>query len=48
LDRIARLYAVQPADLRAANPNINFDKLKPGDKISVPYNLIYPVPATQP
>jgi len=44
LDRIARIYAVQPSDLRAANPNINFDKLKPGDKVSVPYGLMYPIP----
>jgi len=46
LDRIARLYAVQPNDLRAANPGLNFDKLKAGDKISVPYSLLYPIPPT--
>ena len=44
LDRIARLYGVQPNDLRAANPNINFDKLKAGDRVSIPFSLIYPVP----
>ncbi|NOS69353.1 MAG: LysM peptidoglycan-binding domain-containing protein [Verrucomicrobia bacterium] len=43
-DTVARIYGVQPGDLRAANPNINFDKLKPGDIISVPLNLIYPIP----
>ncbi len=46
LDRIARLYAVQPNDLRAANPGLNFDKLKAGDKVSVPYSLLYPIPPT--
>ena len=48
LDRIARLYAVQPNDLRAANPGLNFDKLKAGDHVSVPYNLIYPAPTPPP
>jgi LysM repeat protein len=43
LDRIARIYGVQPSDLRAANPTVNFEKLKAGDKVSVPLNLIYPV-----
>jgi LysM repeat protein len=47
LDRLARIYGVQPADLRAANPNVNFDKLKAGDKVSVPYSLLYPQPAAQ-
>lgn len=46
LDRIARIYAVQPAELRAANPGINFDKLKAGDQVRVPFNLIFPVPVT--
>jgi LysM repeat protein len=44
LNRIAQIYGVQPNDLRAANPGVNFDKLKAGDKVSVPLNLIYPVP----
>ncbi|MBP9903871.1 MAG: LysM peptidoglycan-binding domain-containing protein [Verrucomicrobiota bacterium] len=43
LDRLARLYGVQPSDLRAANPGINFDKLKAGDKVSVPFSLLYPM-----
>ena len=47
LDRIARIYAVQPNDLRAANPNIDFNHLQPGDQVRVPYNLIYPVPPQQ-
>ena len=45
LDRIARIYAVQPNDLRAANPGLNFNKLKAGDKVSVPYSLLFPIPA---
>ena len=44
LDRLARLYGVQPNDLRAANPGLNFDKLKAGDKVSVPFSLLYPTP----
>ena len=49
LDRIARLYGVQPNDLRTANPGLNFDKLKAGDQISVPYSLLYPTtPPTGP
>lgn len=44
LNRIAQIYGVQPNDLRAANPNLNFDKLKAGDKVNVPFNLIYPTP----
>jgi len=42
LNRIAELYRVQPSDLRAANPNVNFDRLKAGDQVSVPLNLIFP------
>jgi hypothetical protein len=44
LNRIAEIYGVRPGDLRAANPNINFDRLRAGDQISVPYNLIFPFP----
>lgn len=44
LDRLARLYGVLPNDLRAANPGLNFDKLKAGDKVSVPFSLLYPPP----
>jgi len=40
LNRVAQLYGVMPADLRAANPGINFDKLKAGDQISVPLRLL--------
>lgn len=48
LNRIAQLYGVQPNDLRAANPNLNFDKLKAGDQVKVPFNLIYPTPPEPP
>lgn len=48
LDFIARLYAVDPNALRAANPN--FDKLKPGQPVNVPLNLLplIPVPPMPP
>jgi LysM repeat protein len=39
LSVLARLYGVDPNALRAANPNLNFDKLKPGDSVSVPLTL---------
>ena len=42
LNRIAEIYRVQPSDLRAANPNLNFDRLKAGDQVNVPLNLIFP------
>lgn len=48
LNNVAGIYGVQPADLRAANPNVNFDKLKPGDRIRVPLHLIYPIPPPDP
>jgi len=49
LNRIAQIYGVQPSDLRAANPNLNFEKLKAGDQVKVPFSLIYPTPpGTQP
>jgi len=42
LNRIAEIYRVQPSDLRAANPNLNFDKLKAGDQVNVPLSLMFP------
>ncbi|MCW5553544.1 MAG: LysM peptidoglycan-binding domain-containing protein [Verrucomicrobiae bacterium] len=42
LDFIARLYAVDPNALRAANPN--FDRLKPGQPVNVPLNLLPLIP----
>jgi LysM repeat protein len=44
LDRIARIYAVDPAALRAANPGVDFSKLQPGANINVPLRLMYPLP----
>jgi hypothetical protein len=48
LSFLARLYGVNPEALRAANPNLNLDRLKPGDSVSVPINLLPPVPALPP
>lgn len=48
LNFLARLYGVNPADLRAANPELNFDRLKPGDAVKVPINLLPPVPYLPP
>lgn len=44
LDRIARIYNVNPSDLRGANPGVDFSKLKAGDKISIPLSLLFPIP----
>lgn len=44
LDRIARIYGVDANALRAANPNVNFEKLSPGTAVNVPLRLIYPLP----
>lgn len=41
LDRIAFAYGVTPAQLRALNPNVNFDKLAAGTPINIP---LYPLP----
>lgn len=48
LNFLARLYGVNPGDLRAANPELNFDRLKPGDAVKVPVNLLPPVPYLPP
>ena len=44
LDRIARIYGVDPNALRAANPGLNFEKLEPGAHVNVPLRLMYPLP----
>jgi hypothetical protein len=44
LERIARIYGVDPSALRSANPGVNFDKLQPGVNVNVPLRLIYPLP----
>ncbi len=48
LDFLSRLYGVNPGDLRAANPNIDFSRIKPGESVSVPINLLPPVPFLPP
>lgn len=48
LNFLARLYGVNPSDLRAANPDLNFDRLKPGDAVKVPIPLLPPVPYLPP
>jgi LysM repeat protein len=47
LNFLARLYGVDPNALRAANPNLNFDKLKAGESVTVPLNIL-PVPTAPP
>lgn len=42
LNVLARLYGIDTDALRAANPNLNFDKLKPGESVNVPINLAPP------
>lgn len=42
LNVLARLYGVNPDALRAANPNLDLDKLKAGDSVSVPLSLLPP------
>jgi hypothetical protein len=42
---LAQLYGVEPSDLRAANPNIDFSKIKGGEQVNVPLRFV-PVPVT--
>jgi hypothetical protein len=44
---LARIYGVEPEALRAANPNIDFTKLKGGESVSIPIKLlpVFPVPS---
>ena len=49
LDFVARLYGVDTAALRAANPNLNFNQPKAGQSVSIPITLLPLVPVpTQP
>ncbi len=48
LDFIARLYGVDTEALRAANPSLNFGKLKQGDSVSIPISLMPIVPVQSP
>lgn len=49
LQRIIQLYGVDPNALRAANPNINLNQIKPGDSINVPLpsSPFSPIPIPQ-
>ena len=38
LGRLALLYNVDPSLLQAANPGLNFNNLKPGDRVTIPVN----------
>lgn len=38
LGRLALLYNVDPSVLQAANPGVNFDRLKAGDRVTIPTN----------
>ncbi len=40
LDFLARLYRIQPSDIRAANPNVNFNNLKAGTTVNIPISLV--------
>lgn len=44
LDRIARLYGMSPEAIKAANPTVNFNQLRPGTTLNVPLRMIYPLP----
>jgi hypothetical protein len=48
LDFLARLYGVDPVALRAANPNLNFNRPKAGDSVSIPISLLPGVPLPSP
>jgi len=38
LSVVARLYGVDPAIIRSANPAVDFNRLRPGDSINIPLN----------
>lgn len=40
LNFLAQLYGLQPEVLRAANPNVDFSKLKGGESVSIPIKLL--------
>ncbi len=44
LDFVSRLYGVNTWELRAANPGLDFNKLKAGDSVRVPIPLLFGVP----
>jgi hypothetical protein len=45
LATIGLIYGVPESAIRAANPNVNFSRLRPGDAINLPRLVLPPVPA---
>jgi hypothetical protein len=41
---LARLYGVEPSALRAANPNIDFTRIKGGESVKIPIKLLPVIP----
>ena len=39
LRSVATLFGISPEQLRAANPNLNMDKLRPGTAVNIPFML---------
>ena len=48
LNFLAQLYGVNPGDLRAANPNVDFSRIRGGESVSIPIKMlpVVPVPVT--
>ena len=42
---VAMIYGVPESAIRAANPNLNFNRLQPGDTITIPSSALTPLPA---
>jgi LysM repeat protein len=42
---IGMIYGVPESAIRAANPNVNFNRLRPGDAINIPRNALRPMPS---
>lgn len=45
IDFLARLYGVEPSQLRAANPDVDFNRVRAGDTVNIPLVMV-PVPVT--
>jgi hypothetical protein len=39
------IYGVPESAIRAANPNVDFRRLRPGDSINIPRNALNPLAA---
>jgi len=46
LNTVSMIYGVPPSAIRAANPNVDFSKLRPGDSIVVPPSGLAPLGPT--